>query len=141
MKYTVLIGRILFAAIFLVSGPMHFTKMSIQYAASAGVPLASIAVPASGILALAGALSIILGYKGKWGAWLLVLFLVPVTLSLHQFWAAKDAMMYQMQFAMFMKNISILGGAILIANFGTGALSLDNVFVTHHVPELSLKGR
>jgi putative oxidoreductase len=66
-----------------------------------------------------------LGYKAKWGAWLLIAFLLPVTLMLHQFWAVKDPMMAQMQMAMFLKNVSIMGGALLISQFGAGPLSLD----------------
>ncbi len=59
-------------------------------------------------------------------AWLLVLFLVPVTLAMHNFWAVHDPMMAQIQMAMFMKNVSILGGALLISQFGSGPLSLDS---------------
>ena len=58
-------------------------------------------------------------------AWLLIIFLVPVTLMLHNFWAVKDPMLAQMQLAMFMKNLSMLGGALLISQFGAGPLSLD----------------
>ena len=56
---------------------------------------------------------------------MLVAFLVPVTLSMHAFWAVKDPMMAQMQFAMFMKNLGLLGGALLVAHFGAGPYSLD----------------
>ena len=89
------------------------------------MPFASIAVPAAGILALAGGLSILLGYRARIGAWLLVLFLVPVSFAMHNFWAVKDPMMAQMQMIMFMKNVSMLGGALLISQFGTGPWSLD----------------
>jgi putative oxidoreductase len=125
MKYLALIGRILFAAIFLMAAPGHFTQATISYAASHGVPLASIAVPLSGVIAFVGGLSILLGYKAKVGAWLLVLFLVPVTLMMHNFWAVADASASTIQQIMFMKNLSMLGGALLIAYFGSGPLSLD----------------
>jgi putative oxidoreductase len=121
----VLAGRALFAVIFILSGPQHFLHRTIAFAAQQGVPLASIAVPLSGVIALAGGLSVLLGYKAKWGAWLLIAFLVPVTLTLHQFWAVTDPMMAQMQMAMFMKNVSMIGGALLISQFGAGPLSLD----------------
>jgi putative oxidoreductase len=120
-----LLGRFLFALIFLLSAPMHFTRQTIAYAASQGVPLASIAVPLSGVLALTGGLSILLGYRAKFGAWLLVLFLAGVTPMLHNFWTVTDPMMHQMQFIMFMKNISMLGGALFIAQSGAGPWSLD----------------
>jgi len=121
----VLLGRLLFVMIFLMSGPRHFLSQTIAYAASQGVPMASIAVPFSGLLALAGGLSILLGYRARIGAWLIVLFLVGVTPMMHKFWGVTDPMMYQMQFVMFMKNVSMLGGALLISQLGSGPWSLD----------------
>jgi len=130
MKYVVLIGRIFFSLMFIMAGPDHFSSGTIGYAAANGVPLASFAVPFSGLIALAGGLSIAAGYKAKWGAWLIVVFLIPVTLMMHNFWAAKDAMTMQLQIAMFMKNISMLGGALLIAHFGAGPISFDNRLIS-----------
>jgi putative oxidoreductase len=52
-------------------------------------------------------------------------FLIPVTLAMHNFWAVKDPMTAQIQMAMFVKNMSMLGGALLISQFGAGPLSLD----------------
>src|ERR1700676_1444687 len=75
----VVLGRLLFAAIFLMAGANHFNKQTIGYAASQGVPLAAIAVPLSGVLAIIGGLSILLGYRAKIAAWLIVLFLMGVT--------------------------------------------------------------
>ena len=121
----VLLGRFLFVLIFLMSGPRHFLNQTIAYAASQGVPMASIAVPFSGVLALAGGLSILLGYRARIGAWLIVLFLAAVTPMLHRFWGVTDPMMYQMQFIMFMKNVSMIGGALLITQLGSGPWSLD----------------
>ncbi|WP_394848981.1 DoxX family protein [Pendulispora brunnea] len=124
-RYLVPVGRVFFSLIFLMSGPNHFSAQAIGYAAAAGVPLASVAVPLSGIIAFVGGLSIALGYKAKWGAWLIALFLVPVTLSLHNFWAFTDPMQQQIHMAMFMKNISMLGTALFITQVGSGPLSLD----------------
>ena len=121
----VVLGRFLFALIFLMAGANHFNKQTIGYAASQGVPLAAIAVPLSGVLAIAGGLSILLGYRAKLGARLIVLFLIPVTLMMHKFWTVADPMMAQIQMIMFMKNISMLGGALLISQFGAGPFSLD----------------
>ena len=121
----VLLGRFLFVAIFLMAGTNHFSRQTIAFAASQGVPLASVTVPLSGILALTGGLSILLGYRARLGAWLIALFLVPVTLMMHKFWAIADPMMQQIQMVLFMKNVAILGGALLISQFGAGPLSLD----------------
>jgi putative oxidoreductase len=114
-----------FAAIFLMSGPSHFLSQSIAYAASKGVPLASIAVPLSGVIAFVGGLSILLGFRARIGAWLIVLFLVCITPMMHKFWAVTDPITYQIQFAMFLKNLSMLGGALVISQLGSGPWSLD----------------
>ena len=82
-------------------------------------------MPLSGVIALLGGLSILVGYRAKIGAWMIVLFLVPVTLMMHKFWGVSDPIMAQTQMIMFMKNASMLGGALLITQFGTGPLSLD----------------
>lgn len=121
----VFLGRFLFTLIFIMSGPNLFAAKTIAYAAAQGVPLASIAVPLSGIIALAGGLSILLGYHARLGAWLIILFLAGVTPMLHNFWAVTDPMMHQMQFAMFMKNVSMMGAALFISQTGAGAWSLD----------------
>ncbi len=120
----VLLGRLLFTLIFLMAGFNHFSSQTIGFAASQGVPMASVLVPLSGIIAMVGALSILLGYRARLGAWLIVLFLVGVT-PMHKFWGISDPMMQQMQMVMFMKNIAMLGGALLITQFGTGPASLD----------------
>ena len=126
MNYLVLVGRILYALIFVMAGPGHFTANTIAFAASKGVPLASIAVPLSGIIAMVGGLSIAAGYRAKLGGWLIVLFLVPVTVMIHNFWAMTDPNMAQVNQIMFMKNVSMLGAAFLITHFGAGPLSMDS---------------
>lgn len=119
------IARAAFAAIFLMGAPGHFTQEYVAYAAQQGVPLAQLLVPFSGVLMITGGVSVLLGYRARLGAWLLVVFLIPVTLLMHNFWAVSDPMMAPMQQAMFMKNLSMLGGALLIAHFGAGPVSLD----------------
>lgn len=121
-----LLGRLFFALIFLMAGPNHFSSQTIAYAASQGVPLASIVVPFSGALAIVGGLSILLGYRARIGAWLIALFLVGVTPMMHKFWVVPDPMMHQLQMIMFMKNMAMLGGALLITQFGAGPWSLDS---------------
>lgn len=124
-RYSVAIGRAFFAAIFVFTGFTHFSSHAIQMAAAQGVPLANLAVPASGILAFAGGMSILLGYRAKLGGWLVVLFLVPVTLSMHAFWTVGEPAARQLHMVMFLKNLSMVGGALLIAHFGAGPVSLD----------------
>ncbi|PJZ70405.1 DoxX family protein [Leptospira perolatii] len=124
MEFLPLLGRILFAAIFVLAGPGHFSSERISHASDLGVPFTSVLVPLSGVIAFVGGLSVILGYQAKLGALLLVLFLVPVTFMMHQFWGISDPVQAQVQKVMFIKNISLLGGAILIAHFGSGPYSI-----------------
>jgi putative oxidoreductase len=132
MKAIVLIGRILFSFIFILTITSHFSSKTIDYAASAGVPMPSILVPLAGIIATLGGLSIFLGFKAKAGAWLIVLFLVPVTLYMHRFWSVTDPGMQAMQKINFMKNLSLIGAALIISQFGSGPLSVDNKPVIHN---------
>jgi putative oxidoreductase len=128
MKYLVLSGRILFSLIFFLASFDNFSASSIGYAAGKGVPVSSILVPFSGAIILIASLSIILGYKARWGAWLIIVFLIPVTLVMHNFWTITDTVIRNTQQAMFMKNLSMLGGALLIVYFGAGPLSFDSKF-------------
>jgi len=127
MKYLPLIGRILFSIIFIMSGFGHLFSYSqmVGYAEQMGVPLASVAVPVTGIMILLGGLSIVFGYQVKWGSLLLIVFLIPTTFIMHPFWKIEDAMQAQMQMIMFMKNLGLLGGALMFYYFGSGPLSLD----------------
>jgi len=125
MAFVVLLGRVLFSFLFLLTPIHHFAPQAVGYAAQHGVPAAGLLVPLSGIVAGIGGVSILLGYHARIGAWLIVLFLAPVTVVMHNFWAVSDPMTAAMQESMFLKNLSMLGAALLIAYFGPGPLSLD----------------
>ena len=135
MQYLELAARQLFSVIFIIASAGHFSQGTIASAAQHGVPMAGLLVPASGLTALMGGLSLLFGYRAKMGAWLLVLFLVPVTLTMHNFWTVSDPVISQMHQAMFGRNILMLSGALLIAYFGAGPLSLD-AFIAEPVLEL-----
>lgn len=66
-----------------------------------------------------------MGYKARLGACLLGFFLLVIALMMHRFWDTTDPNMAQIQLALFMKNISMLGAALLIIYFGSGPLSID----------------
>jgi putative oxidoreductase len=131
MRFVVLAGRILYSLIFITSGFNHFKAQTIQHGASHGVIMPNFLIPAAGVLAIIGGLSIAFGFKTKIGAWMIVAFLVPVTLTMHNFWAIDDPMQHMTQMIMFMKNTSMLGGALLIAYFGAGPVSLDERKMHH----------
>ena len=98
-----LVGRVLFAAIFIVSGVNHFVKLGPygEYASALKVPGPKLAVVVTGLMILAGGLSVLLGVAVQAGALLLVLFLVPVAFWMHRFWGLQDVMMAQNQLAHF----------------------------------------
>jgi putative oxidoreductase len=121
----VLLGRILFSAIFIFGGFSNFTQKGIDAAAQAGVPMASVLVPLAGVLASLGGLSVLLGYHARIGAWGIVLFLAIVTPVMHNFWSVTDPGVAQMQQINFMKNVAMLGAALMITHFGAGLLSID----------------
>ena len=116
-----LIGRILIAQIFLMSG---FGKIfdfagTQQYMAGYGMPLTALLLFGAIVFELAGGFSLLLGYKARWGAILLIVFLIPTTLIFH------TALEERIQQIMFMKNAAIMGGLFVVAHFGSGPLSLD----------------
>ena len=119
MEAVFLIGRILFAAMFINSGIAHLTKLTpmSQYAASQKLPAPKLAVALSGLMILAGGLSILLGVAPQAGALLLVLFLIPTACLMHRFWGVQDPMMAANQMAHFMKNVTLAGAALLIYYF------------------------
>lgn len=125
MKYIFLLGRVLFSAIFIIKSFEHFSPDTILRAREAGIPMAQVLVPIFGIIILLGGLSMLLGYKAKKGAWLLVIFLLPATFLMHNFWSAQHPFAAMMHNYCFWKNLSLLGAAIMISYFGSGPMSLD----------------
>lgn len=125
MRALVPVGRALFALIFVVSIFGHFSGATIAQATAHGVPLASFFVPLAGVIGMVGGVLVMLGYRARFGAFLLLLFLVPVTFMLHKFWGIPDPQIAALQKVMFMKNLSLVGGALLIMYWGAGPHSLD----------------
>ena len=68
----------------------------------------------------------LLSAAARFGAWLIALFLVGVTPMMHRFWTVPDPTMHQMQMVIFMKNLAMLGGALVITQIGSGPWSLDS---------------
>ena len=128
------IARIMFSLIFIIAAPRHFSSEGIGHAVSLGVPFAHLLVPLSGIMAIVGGLSVALGYKARWGAWVLVAFLVPVTWMMHAYWKQSDSAAFRVQQAMFAKNLSMLGAALLITQFGAGRISIDDLKKNRNLP-------
>lgn len=119
MDVLVLIGRIVFALLFLGSAFGHLTqsKQMAGYAESRGIPMANVAVLASGVLILVGGLMVLLGIWADLGTLLLVLFLVPTAVLMHAFWKETDAQNKQMEMVQFNKDMGLAGAALMLFAF------------------------
>jgi putative oxidoreductase len=113
MNVFLLLGRILFGGMFLINGINHFAMLQgmTQYAASRGVPAPHALVIISGLMIILGGVSVILGLAPRIGLWLIVAFLVPVTLAMHPFWSISDPTQHMVQMVNFIKNVGLLGAA------------------------------
>ena len=125
-KFGPLVGRILMAVIFVISGAGKVANFggTAKYMAGHGVPLTELALIITIIIELGGAAMLILGWKARLAAGVLFLWLIPVTLMFHNFWAAP-AEQHMVQQIMFLKNLAIMGGMLYIATFGSGPCSLE----------------
>jgi putative oxidoreductase len=120
------IGRFLFSLMFLVGGMNHFMNYQalVGYARASQVPSPEVAVLVSGVVLVVGGLCVMLGAFARFGAVLLAGFLLASALMVHRFWTVADPMQAQDQMTHFLKNLSMAGGALLVAYFGPGPYSL-----------------
>jgi putative oxidoreductase len=125
-SYAPLIGRILMSAIFILSGISKFTNWDMTEAmmAAHGLPLTPVLHVGAGALEILGGLAILTGFKSRWAAYALFLFLIPTTLIFHNFWAFQGGE-YMMQQINFLKNLAIMGGLLYIGTFGAGKYAID----------------
>jgi putative oxidoreductase len=116
MDIVILIGRILFAALFLNSAYAHFSqaKQMTGYAQSKGVPFAAAAVYGGGVLLGLGGLSVLLGIWPDLGALLLVIFLVPTAVLIHNFWRETDPQARYMEIVQFSKDTALAGASLML---------------------------
>ncbi|MDR3558144.1 MAG: DoxX family membrane protein [Candidatus Pacebacteria bacterium] len=111
-----LVGRIIFGLYFAYSGLNHFLNGAgmVGYAASKKVPAPKLAVYGSGLIVLLGGLGVAFGYHMTISLSLLVLFLVPTTIFMHDFWKETDAMAKMSQRVNFFKNVALLGAVLFM---------------------------
>ncbi|MGH8750692.1 MAG: DoxX family protein [Burkholderiales bacterium] len=125
-QYAPLLGRALLSLIFIASGwgkIMGFSGTA-GYMASKGLPIPEVLLVPAIIIELGGGLMLLLGWKARWAALAIFLFMIPVTLIFHAFWAVDPAQA-QNQMIHFMKNLAIMGGMLYIMAYGSGPCSLD----------------
>lgn len=122
--FAILIGRILLALIFLKSGMGKIENFqgTAQYMASFGMPYTNFFLVGAIFFELVGSMTIILGLFMRFGAVLLLIFLIPTTLIFHNIFVDPKMMVH------FMKNVSMFGGFLILLVTGPGGFSLDYVF-------------
>jgi uncharacterized membrane protein YphA (DoxX/SURF4 family) len=111
-----LLGRLLFGGYFLMMGLNHFAKLEMLtgYAQSRGVPYPKTAVALSGVLLLVGGAGVLLGVYVTFAVLALALFLVPVSFKMHAFWLESDPAARMSEMVNFLKNMALLGGALML---------------------------
>ena len=121
-----LVARILLSVMFIYSGFGKITGFegTAGYIASKGLPVPQLMAIAAIVVELGAGLLLLVGYKARWAALAIFLFLIPTTLVFHNFWVAPQAE-HQMQLINFLKNLTIMGGMLMVWAFGPGRFALD----------------
>lgn len=120
MDWFILIGRIVFVLVFVMSGlTVHLLKWrdGVAYARQSNVPAPELLVPFSGVMALGGGVLLALGLWPDLGALILAAFIVPVATMMHGFWKIQDPMMRMNDQAHFMKDMALGGAALAFFGF------------------------
>lgn len=122
-KFSTLIGRILLAHIFILAG---LSKLGAGYAGTQGymdaMGVPGMLLPLVILLELGGGLALAIGYKTRLAAWALAAFSIVAAVIFH------NNLSDQMQMILFMKNLAIAGGLLILAEHGAGFYSLDRIF-------------
>lgn len=124
-----LMARLLLCSIFLFSayGKITGWEQTIGYMESRGMPLAQVGLPVAVAAEILGGLALLLGLKARWGAVVLILFLLPATFYFHNFWTYPEEQVRN-QMIHFMKNLTLMGGLLMVVAYGAGGVSLDAAF-------------
>jgi len=119
VEFVILIGRIMFGALFVASGLGHLSQSASmgRYAESRGVPRGRLATQVSGVAIILGAASVILGIVPDLGALVLVAFLLGTALLIHKFWTEPEGDVRMMAQTQFMKDIALAGAALVMFGF------------------------
>ena len=124
--YGPLVGRVLLALIFIIAGFGKITGFegTVGYMQAYNVPMTQVLAVLAIIVELGGGLMIAVGWKARWAAAAIFIFVLIASFVFHAFWAVP-ADQAQLQNIMFMKNLAIMGGMLYIIVYGSGPLSVD----------------
>jgi putative oxidoreductase len=115
MDVVFLVGRILFGALFVMSGATaHMGRQGVEYARAYNAPAPEVMVPLSGVAIIAGGLSVALGIWADLGALILGAFALSIAPIMHAYWKEEDPQMKATQQAQFMKNVALAGAALIV---------------------------
>jgi putative oxidoreductase len=122
------LGRILISVLFLSAGigkVMAFAATA-EDMTRAGLPVSEILLSLTIVIEIFGAIMLIVGWKARWAAAVMFLWMIPVTLVYHDFWTMPEeggqAFVNQI---MFLKNLAIMGAMLFVSAFGPGSYSLE----------------
>ena len=113
MNAPLMLGRILFGGYFLFNGLNHFINIQAlsAWVNARGVPLPQFVVAIAGLLIMLGGISVLTGFRPRIGLSLIIFFLIPVSLVMHDFWAVPDPDLRLLQMTNFLKNAALTGAA------------------------------
>lgn len=121
-----LVGRVLLSVMFLWSG---YGKVggfagTVGYIGSVGLPMPEVLAALSIVVELGAGIALVIGFKARWAAAALAVFTLLAAVLFHNYWVlpADKQMMQQI---MFLKNLAVVGGLMMVMAFGAGAWSVD----------------
>ena len=125
-SYVSVVARILLALMFILSGFGKLTDIqgTAGYIASGGLPFPMLLAAGVGALELLGGLALVIGFQARWVGLVLGLFTLVASVVFHPFWAVPADQQSITQL-LFMKNLSVAGGLLLVSALGAGPLSMD----------------
>ena len=121
-----LLARVMFSLIFVAAGAHKILTFAVTSTmmADKGIPMADVLLIVAIIMELGGGLMILFGFRARLGAFMIFLFIIPVTFVFHSFWMF-DGSESVVQMQQLLKNLAMMGGALYIMVVGSGKLSLD----------------
>ena len=129
-----LIGRIALAAIFILAGLGKFMNVEATsaYMASKGMTMIPFFLYSAALLEILAGLALLIGYKTRWAALLLALFIIPTVLIFHDFWNVSGPLERTIELTQFLKDWAIFGGLLYVAALGAGRYSIDQCCCDKH---------